>query len=36
MSGPGSWSEWVGEQEEGEGDRGFSERTLGKGIAFEM
>jgi hypothetical protein len=27
---------WVGEQREGEGYRGFSERKLGKGIAFEM
>jgi hypothetical protein len=29
-------SEWVGEQEEGEGDRGFSEGKPGKGITFEM
>ena len=36
MSGPGSRSEWVGEQGEGGGDRGFSERKPGKGIAFEM
>jgi hypothetical protein len=27
---------WVGEQGEEGGDRGFSERKLGKGIAFEM
>jgi hypothetical protein len=32
---PGSGSEWVGEQGEGEGYRGFLERKLGKGI-FEM
>jgi hypothetical protein len=30
------WSGWVREQGEGRGDRGFSERKLGKGIAFEM
>jgi hypothetical protein len=36
MPGPGSRSGWVGEQEEGGGDRGFSEGKLGKGIAFEM
>jgi hypothetical protein len=29
-------SGWVGEQGEGEEDRGFSERKLGKGITFEM
>ena len=33
---PGSKSGWVGEQGEGEGDRGFSEGKLGKGITFEM
>jgi hypothetical protein len=27
---------WVGEQEEGKRNRGFLERRLGKGIAFEM
>jgi hypothetical protein len=36
MPGPGSRSGWVGEQGEGGGDRGFSERKLGKGIIFEM
>ena len=36
MSGPGSRSEWVGEQGEGGEDRGFSERKPGKGITFEM
>jgi hypothetical protein len=36
MPGPGSRSGCVGEQEEGEGDRGFSEGKLGKGIIFEM
>jgi hypothetical protein len=34
MPGPGSRNGWVGEQ--GEGNRGFSERKLGKGITFEM
>jgi hypothetical protein len=36
MPGPGSWSGWVGEQEEGGWDRGFSEDKPGKGITFEM
>jgi hypothetical protein len=36
MPGSGSWSRWVGEQGEGEGDRGFLERKLGKRIACEM
>jgi hypothetical protein len=36
LPGPGSRSRWVGEQGEGRGDREFSERKLGKGIAFEM
>ena len=27
---------WLGEQAEGEGNTGFSEKKLGKGIAFEM
>jgi hypothetical protein len=36
MPGPGSWSEWVGEQGEREGYRGFLERKLGKGTTFEM
>jgi hypothetical protein len=36
MPGPGSWSGWVGEQEEGRGDRRFLEGKLGKGITFEM
>jgi hypothetical protein len=31
-----NWSGWVGEQEEGGGDRGFSEGQLGKGKTFEM
>jgi hypothetical protein len=26
----------LGSREKGEGDRGFSERKLGKGITFEM
>ena len=34
LQGPGSRSEWV--EEQGEGDRGFSEGNLGKGITFEM
>jgi hypothetical protein len=29
-------SGWVGEQEEGQGDNGFSEGNLGKRITFEM
>jgi hypothetical protein len=33
---PGSRSRWVGEQEEGRGDRRFSEGKLRKGITFEM
>jgi hypothetical protein len=32
----GSRSGWVEEQEERGGYSGFSERKLGKGIAFEM
>jgi hypothetical protein len=36
MPGPGSSSRWIGEQGEGEGDRGFSEGKPGKGITFEM
>jgi hypothetical protein len=36
MPGLGSRSGWVGEQGEGVGYRGFSERKLGKGIAFKM
>jgi hypothetical protein len=36
MPGPGGSSEWVGEQGEGEGDRGFLEGKLGKEITFEM
>jgi hypothetical protein len=36
IRGPGSGIGWVGEQWEGEAYRGFSERKLGKGIAFEM
>jgi hypothetical protein len=33
---PGSGSGWVGEQTEGERDRGVLEWKLGKGITFEM
>ena len=36
MPGPGSKSGCVREQREEGGDRGFSERKLGKGITFEM
>ena len=36
MPGPGSGCGWVGEQGEWGGDSGFSERKLGKGLAFEM
>jgi hypothetical protein len=36
MPGPGSRTRWVGEQGEGGGDRGFSERNPGMGITFEM
>jgi hypothetical protein len=36
MPGPGSWSGCIEEQGEVEGDRGFSERKQGKGLAFEM
>jgi hypothetical protein len=36
MSWPGSGSGWVGEQEEGRRNRGFSEKKPGKGITFEM
>jgi hypothetical protein len=36
MPGPGSRRGWVGEQSEGEGDRGFPEGKLGKGITFEI
>ena len=36
MPGQGSRSGLVGEQGEGEGDRGFSEEKLRKGITFEM
>jgi hypothetical protein len=36
MPGPGSRSGWVGEQGEGRRYKGFLERKLGKGIAFEM
>jgi hypothetical protein len=32
----GIGSRWVGGQEEGEGDRGYSEEKLGKGITFEI
>jgi hypothetical protein len=36
MPRPGNRSGWVGEDGEGAGYRGLSERKLGKGIAFEM
>jgi hypothetical protein len=36
ISGPGSRNRWVGKHGDGGGDRGFSERKLGKGITFEM
>ena len=36
MPGQGSESQWVSEQGEGGWDRGFSEGTRGKEIAFEM
>jgi hypothetical protein len=36
MPGPGSGSEWVGEQRAGGVDRRFSEGKLGKRITFEM
>jgi hypothetical protein len=37
MPGPGSRSRWVGEQEEGGGNRGLpGEGEPGKGIIFEM
>jgi hypothetical protein len=36
MPGPGRRTGWVGEQGERGRYRGFLERKLGKGIAFEM
>ena len=36
IPGPGIGRWWVGEQVEWGEYRGFSERKLGKGIAFEM
>jgi hypothetical protein len=36
MPGPVIGSRWVGEQRESAGDRGFSERKLGKGITFKI
>jgi hypothetical protein len=36
MPEPENMSGWVREQGEGSGYRGFSERKLGKGLAFEM
>ena len=36
MPGPGRGSGWVGEHMEEEGNRGFSEGKLGKGITFEI
>jgi hypothetical protein len=35
MPGPGRGNGWVGEQGEGVGGVGFSERNLEKGITFE-
>jgi hypothetical protein len=35
LPGQGSWSGWLGKQEERR-DRGFSEEKLGKGMTFEM
>jgi hypothetical protein len=36
MPGPGNGSGWFGKQGDGGGYRGFLEKKLGKGIAFEM
>jgi hypothetical protein len=36
MPGPGSRSGWIGEQGEGEVDRGLLKGKLGKEIIFEM
>jgi hypothetical protein len=36
IPGPRNGCGWAGEQGEGRGYRGFSERKLGKGVAFEM
>jgi hypothetical protein len=36
IPGPGSGSEWAGEQGDGGEDRVFLEGKLGKGITFEM
>jgi hypothetical protein len=36
MPGAGSRNGWVGEQGEEEGDRGFSQGKLEKGITLEM
>ena len=36
IPGPGGGSGWVGDQGEGAGEWGFSERKLGKGVTFEM
>jgi hypothetical protein len=36
MPGPGSGSGWLGEQGEGDGDRGFLKGKPGKGVTFEM
>jgi hypothetical protein len=36
MPGPGSGSEWIGEQGKWGGHRVFSEGKSGKGITFEM
>jgi hypothetical protein len=34
--GPGTWSVWVVEKEEGGWDSGFSEGKLGNSVTFEM
>ena len=36
MPGQGSRSGWVGEHREGDGDLGFIEGKLGKGVIFKM
>jgi hypothetical protein len=36
MPGPGSESEWFGEQGYARLDRGFLEGNIGRGITFEM
>jgi hypothetical protein len=36
MPGPGIRNVWVGEQGKGGGNRGFSERKLGKAVTLEI